>query len=100
MANDGIIISDTAPTASDKIIWLKILPDGSREWYERSDGNWSLIKTEAAPAAADHSHATLGDINFTGTISADGDEGITGTYEGTVKKIKVVKGIITEFELE
>lgn len=27
-------------------------------------------------------------------------EGLTGEYEGTFKKIKVVNGIITDFELE
>jgi hypothetical protein len=27
-------------------------------------------------------------------------EGITGEFEGTFKKIKIVNGVITEFELE
>lgn len=99
MANDGIVVSDSEPTVPGKVTWLKILPDGSREWYEKSDSGWTLAKTEPAPAAANHSHPTHGDINFTGDVSVGGNEGITGDFEGTFKKIKIVKGIITEFEL-
>lgn len=83
MSNDGIIISDSEPTSLNKVTWLKILPDGSREWYEQSGTGWSLVKTEAAPASANHTHADL-----------------TGEFEGTFKKIKIVNGIVTEFELE
>ena len=99
MANDGIVISDSEPTVTGKVTWLKILPDGSREWREMVDGSWSLVKSESAPASADHSHPTHGDIDFTGDIKVGGVEGLTGEYEGTFKKIKVVNGIVTEFEL-
>jgi hypothetical protein len=99
MGNDGIIISDSAPTNKVKATWLKILEDSSREWYELVDNSWVLTKTEAAPAAADHTHATHGNINFTGTVSADGQAGITGEYEGTFKKIKVQDGLVVDFEL-
>lgn len=101
MGNDGLVISSTEPTTTvGKFTWLQILPDGTRKWFERSDSGWAMVKEEEAPALADHSHPTHGDINFTGDVSADGDEGITGEYEGTFKKITISKGIITEFELE
>ncbi len=83
MSNDGIIISDSEPTSLDKVTWLKILPDGSREWYERTGESWALVKTESAPALANHTHADL-----------------TGEFEGTFKKIKIENGIVTDFELE
>ncbi len=91
--NDGIVISDTEPTVQGKVTWLKILPDGSREWYEPSDGGWSLIKSEPAPALANHSHPTHGNINFTGTISADGYAGINSRITLGNKKLTFKEGI-------
>lgn len=101
MGNDGIVISDSEPTIQiGKFTWLQILPDGSRKWYERSDSGWQLVREEDAPAVADHSHPTHGDINFTGTISVDGEQGVTGEYEGDITKIKVKNGIVVEVEVE
>ena len=77
-------------------LWLWLKPS-TGELYEFDGGQWVLKGTLSLNT---HSHATHGDINFTGTVSANGDEGITGEYEGTFKKITIVKGIITEFELE
>ena len=75
MGNDGLVISESEPTTNvGKFTWLQILADGTRKWYERSNGGWSLVKTEPG--------------------------GLTGEYEGTFKKIKFVNGIVTEFELE
>ena len=87
--------------------------DGTTEWWILTD-QWTLLKTDpnvntsiathtALPNAhhpQTHSHPTHGNINFTGTVSADGHAGITGEYEGTFKKIKVQDGIVIEFELE
>ena len=56
------------------IAWLQILSDGTRKWYERSNGGWTLVKTEPG--------------------------GLTGEFEGTFKKIKIVNGMVTEFELD
>ena len=67
------------------------------EFFEFVDGTWVVTKTLSYVG---HSHPTHGDINFIGDVSADGNEGITGEYEGTFKKIVITKGIITEFELE
>ena len=100
MSNDGLIISDATPVDPDpgSHTWLKISPNGSRDWYVSSGaGGWTHVKAEAAPNTFEH--ATHGNINFTGTVSADGLAGITGEFEGTFKKIKVQDGIVVEFEL-
>lgn len=97
-SNDGIVISEVEPTIQGKVTWLKILHDGSREWYEQVDGSWLLIKSECAPAPADHSHPTHGDINFTGSVSADGSGGLTGqrTIGGYTLTFK--KGLLVGFQ--
>ncbi len=100
MGNDGLVISSTEPmTSIGKFTWLQILPDGTRKWFERSDSGWAMIKEEDAPASAGHSHATHGDINFTGTISAGGEAGIDtsggGEFEvAQIESIKVRNGLI------
>lgn len=100
MGNDGLVISDSEPTTGiGKFTWLQVLPDGTRKWYERSDGGWSLVKTEDASASASHNHPTHGDINFTGTVSIGGEAGIDspgeGEYEvGQIESIKVRNGLI------
>lgn len=93
MGNDGIIVADASPEVQGKVTWLKILPDGSREWYEQDDGSWSLVKSEVAPAGADHSHPTHGDIDFTGSVSTDGVEGFSGRIT-SFTRLDVSKGII------
>lgn len=98
MGNDGIVISDVEPTNIGKFTWLKILPDGSREWCERTDGGWAVVKSEAAPAIADHSHPTHGDINFTGTVSADGDGGLSGTRTIAGYTLTFKKGLLVGFQ--
>jgi hypothetical protein len=35
-----------------------------------------------------------------GSITVGDDSGITGTFEGTFKKIRIKNGVIIEFELE
>lgn len=77
MGNDGIVVSATEPTETTigKFTWLQILPDGTRNWYERSDGGWSLVKTE--------------------------NGGISLTHDGNkieITKLTIVNGIITELE--
>ena len=80
MGNDGVIVSETEPTCLDKVTWLKILPDGSREWYERSDSGWNLVQTEANPLA--------------GGLNLD----VTQKIE--ITRLKIVKGLIIELEYE
>ncbi len=93
-----LVFSESAPSGDitynptmGNWMWFK---PSTGQWYKCIDGSW--VETEAPS----HLHPTLGDINFTGSIAVGGDDGITGEFEGTFKKIAIKKGIITEFELE
>lgn len=104
MGNDGLVISDSEPTTQiGKFTWLQVLPDGSRKWYEKSDGGWVEVKSEDAPVSANHSHPTHGDINLTGIVSVGGVAGLNLNTQDEIKKITnlvIVNGIITQFEYE
>ena len=45
-----------------------------------------------------HTHPTLGDINFTGSVSVGGEAGITGSKTVGGFKITFKKGLLTGFE--
>jgi len=82
----------------DKATWLVELHDGSREWRERISGGYQVIKVEPPLAPIEHSHPTHGDINFTGTVSADGDVGLTGQRTVGGYKPTFKKGLLVGFE--
>ena len=93
-----LVFSEVAPSGDlsynptmDNWMWFK---PSTGKWHKRIDGSW--VETEA-PA---HLHATLGDVNFTGSVSAGGQEGVTGEFEGTITKLKVSKGLLIEVEVE
>ena len=93
MGNDGITVASSEPDVQGKVTWLKINPDGSREWYENVNGTFTLIESEASPATTDHSHPTHGDINFTGTISAGGYAGWNERVTVGNKKLTFKEGL-------
>ncbi len=92
-----VVVSEATPSgsiSSDPSMndWLWLKPStGAFHNYDGATGQWVEVT---------HLHPSLGDIEFTGTITAGGELGLTGEYEGTFKKIKVVDGIVTELELE
>ena len=96
----GIVISSDIPVDIPVSwhTWLRYLPDGSKEYYEDSGIGWTKVWTEAAPALLNHSHPTHGDINFTGTVSADGDTGLTGQRTVGGYKFTFKKGLLVGFE--
>ena len=48
----GVIVSEIEPELTNRYTWIQNLPDGSRKWYEPSDGGWQLVKTDSAPATS------------------------------------------------
>lgn len=96
MGNDGLVISDSEPTTEiGKFTWLQVLGDGSRKWYERSDGGWGVVKTEDAPATADHTHEGLDNLPDIVSLIATG---ITGSRTVGGYTITFNHGILTGFE--
>ncbi len=76
-------------------MWIKPTTSGV-EIYELEEGSWVLRSTVSLTS---HEHPTHGDIDFTGTISAGGEQGIDtpgeGEYEvGQIESIKVRNGVI------
>lgn len=82
-----VLVSEATPTgrvASDPSMddWLWLRPsDGTWHKYNTSTGQWDIVEVAA------HEHPGLGG-------------GITGEFEGRLKKIKVENGFITEIEVE
>ena len=81
----GSISSD--PSMAD---WLWLKPsDGTWHTYNTSTGSWDVVGA-----------VTIADLTVSGSIIVGSDAGITGEFEGALKKITIKNGIITEFELE
>ena len=101
-----LLISETEPdiginfpTDNGKYTWMKLLPDGSLEFFNSSVAGWVKVMTVPAYALVNHSHTEHGAINFTGTVSADGDQGLTGTRTVGGYKLTFKKGLLVGFEV-
>ncbi len=94
--------------------------DGSREIWQLTD-TWGLLRTDPSPdtmasktelssAVAnhaalpnvhhpqEHSHPTLGDVDFTGEIKVGGESGLTGTKTIAGYTFRFKKGLLVEFQ--
>ena len=116
----GIIVSDTEPSPDNYDLWLSTIDS---KWREYINGTWivrsaplmvvpsevtldteldaRMLAHEALPSIhhpQEHSHPTHGDINFTGTVSAAGVQGLTGQRTVGGWKIIFSKGLLVGFE--
>jgi len=77
--------------------WKELVLLGCEEatgvWYIYKDGEWKELGLK------NHSHPTLDDINFTGTISVGGEEGLTGSKVLDGKQLTFTNGILTGYEV-
>lgn len=72
-------------------------------WYQPSTGQWRVYNPPTAQwdmAQDGFASLKIADLAIAGSLSAGDDPGITGTFQGTFKKVKIKNGLITEFELE
>jgi len=88
-----IVVSDDTPTLpigwENYALWLE--PD-TGQWH-KYNGGWQAISSPLMSIPSQ-----IGDVNFTGTISVDGEEGLTGerTIDGHV--LTFTKGILTGYQ--
>lgn len=72
-------------------------------WYKPSTHEWRTYNPSTGQWDIDQDgfdSLRVADLAISSSVTVGGVEGITGEYEGTFKKIKIVNGVITEFELE
>lgn len=80
----GVIIQESEPDASAlglyrTYAWFK---PSTYQWFVREDGNWVecvgvpdfVSASDLAQAIANHTHKELGDIDFKGTITVNGEK--------------------------
>ncbi len=115
MAEPVVLEDAWINTNQDREKWIRVDPEsGGLYRYNSGNGQYDIPLPISLPSitgledalagksATSHQHATHGDINFTGSISAGGEAGIDssgeGEYEvGQIESIKVRKGVIVGF---
>ena len=71
-------------------------------WYKPSSGEWYTynVSTEQWDLTQDgFASLDVADLKVSGSIRVGESEGVSGEFEGEIKKITVVNGVITEIEL-
>lgn len=90
-----LVVSEATPSGN-------ISSDPSMDdwvWLKPSTGVWYNYDADTSQwVEVGHLHPTLGDIEFEGTITVDGDEGITGNYTNPTR-ITVKNGIVTRIDV-
>ncbi len=100
-----VIISDTEPEASvvelegGEILQLGVYGlDLGFLWFKPNPGQfYQVASTDPLTWRAANLSGDLGNINFTGSIEVDGEDGITGSKTLGGHQITFRKGILTGF---
>lgn len=91
----GIIVSESTPATDNRYTWYQ---PSTGKWFELNATmtEWVEVADEDK-AEADHTHTEFENLNIIGTLSADGDEGLTGqrTFGGYTLTFK--KGLLVGF---
>lgn len=79
--------------ANNNVVWFKPILTGEVvtdvEVYQRlTDGSWKKLFSKGGD---------MPDINFTGTVSVDGEEGLSGTKVTPIGTLTFTKGLLTGF---
>lgn len=86
------VISDDTPKegspdwANDRTLWIR--PSPFEVYQMQENGSWILLFKKGGDTP---------DINFTGTVLADGHKGISGTRVTAIGTLTFRKGILTGF---
>ena len=85
----SVIVSAEAPDGDIPASWLWVglhwLESDTGKWYKWSGSVWEVV------------HNPFNNANFTGTLSADGHAGITGTKVTPIGTLTFTKGLLTGF---
>ena len=94
---NGLIFSSSPPSSVTGYGWVKILEDGSHEYYhlDNISNTWVLDFTIPAPALAEHTHEGLDQLLDIITLLSSG---ITGSREFGGYKFTFNHGVLVGFE--
>lgn len=88
-----VVVSEAIPSGSissdpSMADWLWLKPsDGTWHTYNTSTGEWDMVGA-----------VEIADLTVTGSVTSDGDEGITGNFTNPTR-ITVKNGIVTRIDV-
>ncbi|KKM00891.1 hypothetical protein LCGC14_1799900 [marine sediment metagenome] len=96
-----LFISDSDPAA----LAAQVTNNTHWRWYKPDTGQWYTYNPNTTSWGLEYDGfdaLNVGTLHIAdgGSLTVGDDSGITGTFEGTFKKIVIKNGIITEFEVE